>query len=393
MPSPPLSARRSPRYAKAIRLPYPVGGVNEGTPFSALPKNQTRVALNCRSFDQLQDRMRGGPRGGTFKWHQGQVDNQTAVVQDINALVQFAGAVDDLTPDDGYPPLIQPPVNPNTGTTGQHPGTPRNPGIDGNGPWYVNPRKCSDPATRLDRWIEWGLLPFFLNAFRVNGVCWYANPFDNLIDNPPDTITHTDAAIQSLRHDSCDECENVNPCGAGVDLPVSVGITFAALNATKCGCAAVGGNSQEVTAMALDGDYNVPFLTNSPRDFENSELTIAGAYTVKTYTGAACGVLDSTCTKTRMEVYVLLDCTTLNGAGKPRIEQIYFRRDEPEDSGFCGAVAMHQYAFYYVRTAHGGTYYFGDTVPNMNGAAGCGTVAANSPGSGMLCSGGTAVLS
>lgn len=71
---------------KIVKLAYPIRGVWFSAPLSHQPAQSSQGALNCRSFDQVEDALKGGPRHGNSKWHAATVNGTTAVVQDINAL-------------------------------------------------------------------------------------------------------------------------------------------------------------------------------------------------------------------------------------------------------------------------------------------------------------------
>ena len=215
---------------KPIPLPYPYKGVSKGQPFS-LPTQLDeappgvslfcREALNVRSFDQFSDKLRGGPRAGTHKWHQYTVDAAPGEVQDLNSLIPFGSFnTNTYTSPDGPRALD---VGGTTGVPAEVPiGLPWIPGLYGDGPWYVNPKKCDDDSL-LDIWIEWGLLPFFLNAFDYNGNCYYANPFDKLIDDPPAILLPGDPLLGEVRKDDCTQCEEV-PASCPVDAPARLRI-------------------------------------------------------------------------------------------------------------------------------------------------------------------------
>lgn len=89
---------------EAISVEFPVAGVDTATEFSAPRPNTSADAVNCRSFDPIEERMRGGSRHGLRKYPNQQIPEGAELIQHLNQIVVVSGdflhiAFDDYEPD------------------------------------------------------------------------------------------------------------------------------------------------------------------------------------------------------------------------------------------------------------------------------------------------------
>lgn len=64
---------------KPSELVYPAHGLHEGIGVDKLPPLTTTLAKNCRTYDVIEERARGGRRAGLSKWLSSQVNGSTAI--------------------------------------------------------------------------------------------------------------------------------------------------------------------------------------------------------------------------------------------------------------------------------------------------------------------------
>jgi hypothetical protein len=67
------------------QLPFPLKGLDVNRPFSEQPPQTTPVGVNCRSYDPLLNRLRGGSRSGVSRYG-GLINNGINFIQELNTV-------------------------------------------------------------------------------------------------------------------------------------------------------------------------------------------------------------------------------------------------------------------------------------------------------------------